>query len=150
MDCFVLLVEDDPDVRESLRLGLVLEGYPVRTAANGREALALLESAAAPPCLILLDIMMPVMDGFEFLRQKQSKPALAAIPTVVLSAHPRELQFVQPLGVALWLRKPLDLDDLMTAVRGWCGGPPVNSGGGESSGHLPPGFGRGPAMRPAV
>jgi CheY-like chemotaxis protein len=81
----VLLVEDDPAAREAGRRLLERLGYPVAEAANGNEALLWLDSHS-PPLLILLDLMMPVMDGFAFLEAMHERPALSAVPVVVLTA----------------------------------------------------------------
>jgi len=81
----VLLVEDDPAAREAARRLLERLGYPVAEAANGNEALLWLDSHS-PPLLILLDLMMPVMDGFAFLEAMHGRPALSAVPVVVLTA----------------------------------------------------------------
>jgi CheY-like chemotaxis protein len=79
----ILLVEDDPDVRYSVTLVLQNEGYDVATAGDGREALEVLRRAA--PALILLDLMMPVMDGFEFRVRQMQDPELARIPVIIFS-----------------------------------------------------------------
>ena len=83
--CPILIVEDDEDLREMMAQLLALEGFKAETAANGREALAYLALGDRPD-VILLDLMMPVMDGWEFRRQQVTDPALAAVPVVVLSA----------------------------------------------------------------
>src|SRR2546427_10339958 len=80
----ILLVEDDPDVRDALRLTLEDAGYDVVCAGEGREALARVR-ASPPPSLILLDLMLPVMDGFEFRVQQMQDPSIASIPVVVFS-----------------------------------------------------------------
>src|SRR5689334_1013848 len=81
----VLLVEDDDANRDSLTLLMQMAGHDVDAARHGAEALEFLRRGPSP-CLILLDLTMPVMDGREFLRQQRESPALAAIPVVVLSA----------------------------------------------------------------
>src|SRR5437879_4762765 len=81
----IVLVEDQDDFRELLAELLVIEGYAVEVAANGREAYLRLKRAPLPD-LILLDLMMPVMNGWGFLNARQSDPALAAIPVILLSA----------------------------------------------------------------
>src|SRR6185503_16608644 len=83
--CPVLIVEDDQDLREMMAQLLTLEGYEAATVANGREALDYLHGADRPN-LILLDLMMPVMDGREFHRRMEADPALPPVPVIVLSA----------------------------------------------------------------
>src|SRR5438046_2792257 len=83
----ILVVEDDPYIRESIQELLELESYTVACAANGKEALDYLEKIGnGLPQLILLDLMMPVMDGFEFRRQQVTSPVLSKIPLIVMSA----------------------------------------------------------------
>src|SRR5438552_202636 len=86
---FVLVVEDDADIRESLGTILEEEGYGVVTTRNGREALSYLRSGRPRPSLILLDLLMPVMSGAEFRAEQERDPALADIPVVVLSGDSR-------------------------------------------------------------
>jgi CheY-like chemotaxis protein len=80
----VLVVDDDPGIRRMVSLVLAGEGYDVRTAEDGRQALDLL--ASWHPAVILLDLMMPVMDGWTFLVAQQADPVLAPIPVIVMSA----------------------------------------------------------------
>jgi two-component system response regulator MprA len=82
----VLIVDDDADIREILAEILVEVGFEVLTAANGREALALVRDAGLRPSLIVLDLMMPIMDGYGFLEQRSSDPALASIPVAIVTA----------------------------------------------------------------
>lgn len=107
----VLVVDDDPDIRDGVADVLSLSGYSVITAENGRAALDLL--AMRPlPALILLDLMMPVMDGWAFLAEVRASERLAPIPVVILSAMERS-RVPQSAG---YLRKPFDLDDLLSIV----------------------------------
>ena len=114
--CRILfVVDDEPDIRETLRLVLECEGYSVETAANGREALELLQRAV--PCVILLDLMMPVMNGWEFAEQLRQRPEGASIPVVVVTAFRDRAEGVPCQGV---LGKPFDLDALFQHVRRHC------------------------------
>jgi CheY-like chemotaxis protein len=115
----VLVVEDDPDIQQVLRFALEMAGYPVTTAGNGVEAMRQLQ-AATPPCLILLDLMMPVMDGWQFRAAQQRDPALAAIPVVVISADGRVPQKATSMGAAGYLAKPVDFDKLVEVVQRYC------------------------------
>jgi DNA-binding response OmpR family regulator len=116
----VLIVDDDPEIRESLRDVLEIEGYDVGTAANGREALDRLD--AEVPALVLLDLMMPIMSGGELLSVLRKKDALAELPVVVLSAWPAEA-----VKVGRWaqgfLKKPTRLEELLSIVEKFCGPP---------------------------
>jgi CheY-like chemotaxis protein len=107
----VLIVEDDEQVRDAIAEALRDEGYTVQIASNGREALDALRGAPQQPRLILLDLMMPVMDGWEFLREREREPSLAEIPVCAVSAAeqlPRDVQHA--------IRKPFRLDDLLRVV----------------------------------
>lgn len=112
----VLVIDDDTDIREGLREILEDAGYVVTEARNGREALGTLRAAATLPDLILLDLMMPVMDGFQFRREQLADPRLATIPVAVLSADGQLGERAGALGNALWLRKPIHLDQLLEVV----------------------------------
>jgi CheY-like chemotaxis protein len=113
----ILIVEDDLDTREMLGRFLELEGYSVETAINGREALERLEEGARA-CVILLDLMMPVMDGWQFRREQVQKQELAAIPVIVVSAAGRDR--IQQIHANGYLSKPVDLDELLTQIRQYC------------------------------
>jgi CheY-like chemotaxis protein len=112
----VLVVDDDPDIRDTIAEVLSDEGYPVELASNGREALAVLETDRAKPGLILLDLMMPVLDGWGFMAELQKMPRLAAIPVVVFSAHGANREAIGALGARGFLRKPLQLHELLELV----------------------------------
>jgi CheY-like chemotaxis protein len=109
----VLIVEDDADIADTLAAILEQRGYRAETAADGAEALARLRHGPVPS-LILLDLMMPVMDGIQFRRAQLAARELASIPVVVLTADAGQRP---PLGVAGWLLKPVDLDRLLDTVR---------------------------------
>jgi CheY-like chemotaxis protein len=111
----ILVVDDDSELRECLALLLALKGYDVITASNGREALRAL-NGGPQPCLIVLDLSMPDMDGFQFRRAQLADPALAAIPVVLCSAHPTAPHVAQQLGVIACLEKPFDVQLLLAIV----------------------------------
>ena len=117
----VLIVEDDEDVRESLADVLSARGYQTLTAANGNEALALIRDGGLQPAVVLLDLMMPVMDGYEFLETQAEDPWLSQIPVVLVTAQrpARKLAFSAVRGV---IEKPLDLRSLLSTVRNVCAG----------------------------
>jgi len=114
--CPVLIVEDDADLREMMAQLLSLEGYHTATVANGREALEYLQHGH--PDLILLDLMMPVMDGWEFRRHQQADPSLAGVPVIVLSALDQSR--TAEVSAQAFLKKPLDFDRLLELVRTYC------------------------------
>jgi two-component system, chemotaxis family, chemotaxis protein CheY len=112
----VLVVDDDPDILEALSEILEAEGFEIRRARNGKEALDKLEPDA--PQLILLDLMMPVMDGWEFAqRMRQRPPEIARIPIIVLSADRNVGSKAADLGAVGHLAKPFELNDLLELVR---------------------------------
>jgi CheY-like chemotaxis protein len=110
----ILVVEDDPGVRDALAAVLVLEGHTVTTAENGVEALALLPGTP-PFAVILLDLMMPIMDGFTFLSERARNPRVAAIPVIVMSAFEPRPPDGPPLDVP-YVRKPIDVDHLLALI----------------------------------
>ena len=116
----VLIVEDDLDIREALSQVLEFEGYPVVTATNGQEALTYLEHAEAPG-LILLDLMMPVMDGWQFRQEQLRHPEWVDIPVVIVSADGQVSQKAALIGAASYLKKPVELDTLLDTVAQYCG-----------------------------
>jgi two-component system, chemotaxis family, chemotaxis protein CheY len=116
-DCPILIVEDDADLREMMAQLLTLEGFRAAAVANGREALKYLGGTDAPQ-VILLDLMMPVMDGWEFRRHQQADPNLADVPVIVLSALDQAR--AADLDAAAFLKKPLDFDRLLELVRHYC------------------------------
>ena len=105
----VLVVEDDFDLRESMVAVLEACGYPAYGAANGRDALAVLHEGRRPG-LIVLDLMMPVMDGWQFRIAQLQQDDLAAIPTVVCTARTDAEARAISMGAIAYLRKPLDFD----------------------------------------
>jgi CheY-like chemotaxis protein len=113
----VLVVEDNDDVRDMMAVTLQLEGHQVITAANGREALESLRRGASP-CVILLDLMMPVMNGWEFGAALDADPELRDLPVVVISAAGREV--LESAHAAAYLPKPIDIDALLDVVCGLC------------------------------
>jgi CheY-like chemotaxis protein len=117
----ILVVEDNDDVREMMAVTLELEGHEVATAVNGRDALEKLHTGSTPS-LILLDLMMPVMNGWEFRQALDQDPALRKVPVVVVSAATAELAY--RTEAAAYLPKPLDMDELLDVVGDFCGGTP--------------------------
>ena len=110
----ILIIDDDGDIRRSLELVLRSEGFDTRSAADGAAGLAV--AVGECPSIILLDLMMPVMDGREFMERMRRVPALATVPVVLLSAYVREIEAHPVEGVAATLRKPFDIDPLLELI----------------------------------
>ena len=116
----VLLVEDDDDVRGAYAAYLEGAGYIVIEAGDGSEALQRLRAAPDSFCLILLDLFMPTMNGWAFRAEQLRDPDLAAIPVVVISADARTEQNAGQLGALAHLKKPIDVDALVSLVDAHC------------------------------
>ena len=115
--CTVFVVEDDLDTRDMLGRFLELEGFHVELAANGKQALERL-SAGVHPCVILLDLMMPVMDGWQFRREQVRHRGLAEIPVIVVSAAGKDR--LAEIDANAYLSKPVDLEQLLERVSQYC------------------------------
>jgi CheY-like chemotaxis protein len=137
MSWTVLLVEDDEDIREPLASVLAARGYRVIASSNGRAAFEHLHARGTRPAVIVLDLMMPEMDGAAFLRERASDPLLAPVPVVVVTAQ------TPPPGIAPQVRavltKPFQLAELLELIREICGdvGAAPPSVIGRGSGGLP-------------
>ncbi len=112
----ILIIEDDDDIRDTFREVLEFEGYEVYSAHDGREGLKIVEHLAGNPCLVLLDLMMPVMDGWQFLRELRETGRQMNFPVVVVSA----VGAPSTEGAVRVMRKPIDVDDLLETVRAYC------------------------------
>ena len=116
---FVLVVEDDPDIRLSIVEFLEECGHHALGAENGQDALEMLRTAETVPCLIFLDLMMPLMDGETFRRAMLEEPTWAAIPVILMSAYRDVAERAERMG-AEHLVKPVGVDDLLRATRRHC------------------------------
>ena len=120
----VLIVEDDPDIREMVRHVLATEGFYALAAEDGLEALHLLRAmrhrAPDAPCLVLLDLTMPRLGGHEFRRSQLGDPTVANVPVAVMSGAADLEQRAEALGAVATLAKPLDVDVLVEVVRRYC------------------------------
>jgi CheY-like chemotaxis protein len=114
----LLVVDDDPDIREAIQQVVEIEGYRAVTAGDGAEALGQLRSGVSP-CLILLDLRMPGMDGRTFRERQRAEPGLAGIPVIVLTGDRDGPQIAASLGAECVL-KPIDLDKLLAIVDRFC------------------------------
>ncbi len=113
----VLVVDDDPDIVQFVRMNLELEGFEAETADNGRTALELAKQR--PPDLILLDVMMPEMDGLTVLRRLRNSPATANVPVIILTAKALAEDRVKGLNLGAddYITKPFDLEELLARVK---------------------------------
>jgi CheY-like chemotaxis protein len=113
----ILIVEDDRDIRDTLQQVLELEGFVVHTAVNGKDGLEKLRKIDRP-CLILLDLMMPVMNGWEFLEAQGQDGFLSKIPVVVVSAFSTHVP-PAPRAVA-FVKKPVEIETLLHRIQEHC------------------------------
>ena len=123
----VVVVEDDQGIREALQMVLESEGYEVRTANDGKEAFSLLKKLKVP-CLILTDLMMPGMNGYEFIELASKTHTIASIPIVIVSSSPNEsdMKVMTDSGkIKGMVKKPVNLDLLMNIVHEHCGSSPA-------------------------
>lgn len=118
----ILIIEDDPEIRGITAVLLRREGYVVEEARSGDEALTFLRRSDRDPCLILIDLMMPILGDWDVVDILREEDRILALPVVVLSAaHPDKA----PSGVAGFVRKPIDFDLLLGLVRRYCGPAPA-------------------------
>lgn len=115
----VLLIDDHSDVRDGLEVVLRRLGYTVEVAANGREALNRLYTGLRP-CMIILDLMMPVMNGFEFRDEQMRNQEFAGIPVIIWSAMPDVRDKAHHLGAQAYVQKPDELEHLLGLVQQHC------------------------------
>src|SRR5262245_58040872 len=119
----VLIIEDDEDIRESLQEVLEAEGFVVVPAGNGREGLDALSQSE--PCVIVLDLMMPVMNGWEFLEARRTQSLATEVPVIVVSAAGAR---AAATPADLHIRKPVDIGRRLAAVRYYCSRTTTRSG----------------------
>ena len=113
----VLIVEDDHDIRVGVRALLEDEGFRVLTVTNGQTALDVLDRAKDLPSLIILDLMLPVMDGWHFAERVRERPHLAGIPIVIMSAYESP---PPPEGAVGFIKKPVKAETLLHLVSTYC------------------------------
>lgn len=112
----MLIIDDDEGIRDTLQIALEWNGYITETAANGKKALESLAQLPRP-CLILLDLMMPVMNGWEFMNALNHEPISPPPPVIVVTAFPEKIGPIQSQGL---LRKPINLDELLQLTDNYC------------------------------
>jgi CheY-like chemotaxis protein len=115
----ILIIDDNPDLREGLRVVLGQEGYKVEAAINGRDALNRLYNGLKP-CLIIMDLMMPIMNGFEFREVQLADPQLAHIPLIAYSGVTDPRETAQQLRATAYIHKPTEVEQLASVVRQFC------------------------------
>ena len=126
MSASILVVEDDPDLLALEEMILTDAGYPVRTASDGRAALA--RVADEMPALVLLDMRMPGMNGWDFAREFRARHGRAA-PIVVVTAAENARARAEEIGAEGWLAKPFEIEDVLRAAERWAGRPGVDPRG---------------------
>jgi DNA-binding response OmpR family regulator len=114
----IVVVDDDTDILESISIVLRGAGYDAQTASNGAHGLDIMRRTQ--PCLVLLDLMMPGMNGWQFRAEQMREAAIATIPTVVMTGFPAAVENGATLCPAACLKKPIDLDDLLDTVARFC------------------------------
>jgi CheY-like chemotaxis protein len=119
MAACVLVVDDDDALRDVVAEAIADAGYTVAQAENGREALAKMREFT--PCIVLLDLMMPVMDGWEVVAEMDADPLLSSVPVCIVSA---QSGIAPPRNICI-LKKPATLSGILSAVEAHCGKPPV-------------------------
>jgi CheY-like chemotaxis protein len=119
LDHNVLVVEDDPALRNAMGDLLGEEGIPATCAENGQVGLDLLR-AGARPCLVLLDLQMPFVDGLTFRRRQLEDPRIAGIPVVVMTGQPSQEGEAKSLGVSFFMRKPVAPAGVVGVVERYC------------------------------
>jgi two-component system, chemotaxis family, chemotaxis protein CheY len=110
----ILLIEDDRAIRETIRQALEMEGFSVLTAEHGREGLAVLNNPSNKPSLILLDLMMPVMNGWEFMDALENDPSIPRPPIIITSAVRDRPELQRAVE---FLSKPIELEILLEAIQ---------------------------------
>jgi len=113
----ILIIEDDAAIRQTMADILEIHGYQVFLASDGREGAEQLNTIAPGPCVILLDMMMPGTNGWQFLDVQRNDPKFQNIPVVICSAYEESAKSVKPNG---FIPKPIQLDQLLGAVKDFC------------------------------
>lgn len=120
IDKHILIVDDDFGIRDALTQIFEEEGYQVASAANGQEAISHLRDGTPRPKVILLDLMMPIMNGWEFRDEQRQDPQLADIPVVVISADRHLSDHASRLNANAYLPKPINFTMLLDTVEHYC------------------------------
>ncbi len=110
----ILVIEDDPNIREAITEVLAMEGFEAIAAEHGQAGLDCLSSGTPLPDVILLDLLMPIKDGYQFRAEQKMNPRISEIPVIVMTAN--QMQDAKSLGTAGFLRKPVSIEDLLSAI----------------------------------
>jgi len=115
----LLIAEDEPSILESLVFIMTREGYDIATARDGEDALACLRDAAGPPGLVILDVMLPRLNGFEVLRSMRADPATAGLPVLMLTAkgQAHDRQMAEQMGADAFIAKPFSNQEVVREAR---------------------------------
>lgn len=113
----ILVIDDDPAICQTMKDVLEIHGYHVVTAKDGKDGIKALTSMASLPCIVLLDLMMPGMNGWGFLDYHKSKPEYASVPVIICSAYEAS---AKSIGTSPVLIKPVQLSSLLGAVKAFC------------------------------
>lgn len=113
----VLVIDDDPAIRQTIQDVLEIQGYEVATASDGEEGIKILESMNSSPCMILLDLMMPGMNGWGFLDYQRSHPDFSSVPVIICSAYEASARSISDKPVLI---KPVKYESLVGAVKAFC------------------------------
>lgn len=116
----ILIVEDDFDIRQSMSDILEDLGYKVFSASNGRAGIDHLQKMDELPGVVILDLMMPVLDGFGFRKEQVKDKRLSSVPTILLSADSRLPEKAKDIGFEEFIKKPIDLDHLLSIAEKYC------------------------------
>ena len=113
---YILVVDDEEGTRTAIRAALEAAGYAVKSAANGQEALNVLLAEPENPSLVVLDLQMPVMDGYEFLSKLRERAGMGAVPVIVVTGCAYDGRLADAVG---YMRKPIRLEQIVSAARTW-------------------------------
>lgn len=113
----VLVIDDDKAIRQTMKDVLEIYGYEVLTASDGKEGIAKLVAMKVLPCVILLDLMMPGMNGWGFLDFQKSNPTFSGVPVIICSAYENSAKSINSQNILI---KPVQLESLVGAVKAFC------------------------------
>lgn len=117
---YIFIIDDSIDLRELMAQFFESEGYEVQVAADGQEGLNKLREAQTLPCVILLDLMMPVMDGFKFGAEIARDERLSKVPLLIMTADANAEEKAKRVGAHGWLKKPVGVDTLIAVAEKFC------------------------------